>query len=285
MGVSFLTFNCRGLHGLEKRRDVLNFLKKKNKSIYFLQDTHFTNDDLTVIRAIWGFEVHISPGKSDSRGVAILFNNNFEYDIFKITPDEKGNFLSIEIKIENYIILLVNIYGPNCDSPEFFQSLHSSIDEFQGDFIIIGGDFNLVQDKEIDYYKYKHTGNPKAREVVLEMIEKLQLSDPWRLQHKNEKRYTWFGPSNKKGRLDFFLISSHLMNFLNNSTIDIGYRSDHSMVLFDIKFINFEKGKGFWKFNNSLLKDKIYIDGVKDILLSLKQQYALMPYLRDALKI
>ena len=59
------------------------------------------------------------------------------------------------------------------------------------------------------------------------------------------------------------------MNFLNKSDIDIGYRSDHAMVHFDIVFTNFEKGKGFWKFNNSLLKDKLYIDDVKDILLSL----------------
>ena len=148
----------------------------------------------------------------------------------------------------------------------------------------MGGDFNLVQNIESDYYRYKHIGNQKAREVVLEMIEKFQLSDPWRSQHENEKRYTWFGPSSKKGRLDFFLVSSHLMNFLNKSDIDIGYRSDHAMVHFDIVFTNFEKGKGFWKFNNSLLKDKLYIDGVKDILLSLKQQYALIPFLPDAIK-
>ena len=125
----------------------------------------------------------------------------------------------------------------------------------------MGGDFNLVQDKESDYYRYQHIGNQKAREVVLEMIEKFQLSDPWRSQHENEKRYTctWFGPSSGKGRLDFFLVSSHLMNFLNKSDIDIGYRSDHAMVHFDIVFTNFEKVKGFWKFNNSLLKDKLYI--------------------------
>ena len=51
-----------------------------------------------------------------------------------------------------------------------------------------------------------------------------------------------------------------------------------------IVFTHFEKGKGFWKFNNSLLKDKLYIDGVKDILLPLKQQYALIPFLPDAIK-
>ena len=163
-------------------------MKKKNKSLYFLQDTHFTNNDLTIVRAIWGSEVYISPGKTDSRGVAILFNNNFEYNMFKVTPDEKGNFLSIEIKIENYIILLVNIYGPNCDSPDFFQRLSSVIGEFHGDFIIMGGDFNLVQNIESDYYRYKHIGNQKAREVVLEMIEKFnyQILGDHNMKMKND---------------------------------------------------------------------------------------------------
>lgn len=36
-----MSLNCRGLAGMEKRRDVLNYIKQKNCSIYFLQDTHF----------------------------------------------------------------------------------------------------------------------------------------------------------------------------------------------------------------------------------------------------
>ena len=79
MSFSIITFNCRGLGGLEKRRDVLNYLKQKNFSISFLQDTHFTADDYTQVRSLWGYEIYISPGQSNSRGVAILFNNNFEY--------------------------------------------------------------------------------------------------------------------------------------------------------------------------------------------------------------
>lgn len=70
------------------------------------------------------------------------------------------------------------------------------------------------------------------------------------------------------------LVSSHLLNFVHKAKIDIGYRSDHSIVLIDIVFSHFVRGKGFWKFNNSLLKDKEYVVGVKKVIVSLKHQYA-----------
>ena len=44
---------------------------------YCLQDTHFTLDEIKFIRAQWGYDIYLSPGKRDSRGVAVLFNTNF----------------------------------------------------------------------------------------------------------------------------------------------------------------------------------------------------------------
>ena len=92
--------------------------------------------------------------------------------------------------------------------------------------------------------------------------------------HEDQKQYTWFGPSNKKSRIDSFLVSSYLLNCVHKAKRDIGYRSDHSIVLIDIVFSHFVRGKGFWKFNNSLLKDKEYVVGVKKVIVSLKHQYA-----------
>lgn len=131
---------------------------------------------------------------------------------------------------------------------------------------------------------YKHIENPKARKVLLNLKDKLNLKDPWRNQHENQKRYTWFGPSSKKGRIDFILVSSQLLNFVHNTSIKIGYRADHSIILIDIVFSKFEKGKGFWKFNISLQKDKEYINGVKKVIVSLKQRYTEAPNSQEAIE-
>lgn len=45
-----------------------------------------------------------------------------------------------------------------------------------------------------------------------------------------------------------------------------------------------KKEKGFWKFNNSLLKDKEYINGVKKVIASLKQQYTEAPNSQEAIE-
>lgn len=160
MSLSLLSFNCRGLLGIEKRRDVLNFLKQKQKSIYFLQDT-LTEDGVNMVRSMWGYEIFISPGKT---GVAILFNNNFEYEIIQVTTDEIGNYSAIDLRIEKYNIILINIYGHNRDSPDFYENIQSKVEHFFGDFVVIGGDFNFVKETSLDYYNYKLIGNPKSKE-------------------------------------------------------------------------------------------------------------------------
>ena len=48
--------------------------------------------------------------------------------------------------------------------------------------------------------------------------------------------------------------------------INPGYRTHHSSNLLQLRFIYNEWGRGCWKFNNSLLKNKDYIKLVKDTI-------------------
>ena len=210
MSFKVVTFNCRGLGGLDKRRDVLNYIKQKQFSISFLQDTHFTLNDYEQVRSFWGYDIYISPGQSNSRGTAILFNNTFEYHVLNEYKDTEGNLLVLEINMyKKYDILLVNIYGPNNDDPNFFQSVSDIILNFQGEFINMAGDFNLVQDIDLDYFNYTNINNKRAREKVLNMKVVHSLIDPWRVKYEQRKRYTWFRTNpTKKARIDFFLISN-----------------------------------------------------------------------------
>ena len=67
----------------------------------------------------------------------------------------------------------------------------------------------------------------------------------------------------KKARLTYFLVSSSLLFAIDKININAGYRTDHSSVEIEIILDTFNKGKGFWKFNNSLLRDKSFVDRVK----------------------
>ena len=76
-----ISFNTQGLQGINKRIDVLEYLKDKNFHIYCLQDTHFTKDDADKIKVQWGKDYVMSTFRSNARGVAILFGKDIELSI------------------------------------------------------------------------------------------------------------------------------------------------------------------------------------------------------------
>ena len=63
--------------------------------------------------------------------------------------------------------------------------------------------------------------------------------------------------------------------YITDSDIIPGYRADHSSITLRVKLQNNERGRGYWKFNNSLLKDKSYVDEIKKIIQEVKNTYAI----------
>lgn len=171
--VQIVSYNCQGLQSPEKRRDVFDYLKSKNYNIYCLQDTHFTEKDEISIKNLWGGECVFNSYRSNQRGVAILFNNNFEHKILNNIKDQNGNLLAINLIIEGKNVTLINIYSPNNDCPTFFSKVSDVIENFDNQSIIITGDYNLVQNQDLDTYNYCNVNNPKAKEKILEIKKKL----------------------------------------------------------------------------------------------------------------
>ena len=171
------------------------------------------------------------------------------------------------------------MYGPNSDNANFFKQISSHIDNIHNTDIIICGDYNCVLNPELDYYNYKGINNAKARETVLEIINDKYLIDPFRENYPTKKKFTWRKKSPcKQARLDYFLISENMRQFVKKSEIESGYRSDHSVVILELNFTNFKQGRSYWKHNNSLLSDIDYINQINEKILEVKQQYALPVY-------
>ena len=106
----------------------------------------------------------------------------------------------------------------------------------------------------------------------------------YRQSHPDTLRYTWRKKNPlKQSRLDFFLISGNLLSSVSSSSIEPSYRSDHSIVTLCLKFNDFIRGKGFWKFNNSLLYDEEFLTSIKTVIQNVKKQYAVPIYNFDNL--
>lgn len=251
-GVKIISINCQGLHDYKKRKDVFQFYRQQKCNILCLQDTHFTEDMENDITNEWGYTAYFNSFSSQSRGVAILFNNNFDFIVHRKKSDDTGNFLALDLTIENSRISLITIYEPNEDDPNFYEKITDTFEEFNNRHTIVVGDFNLVINPDRDYTNYLHINNPKAREKVLEMVSTHNLLDVFREINPDKLRYTWRKPNPfKQARLDFFLISQSLLSMVEECNILTSYRSDHSPVMLNLKFNEFKHGKGLWKFNNS----------------------------------
>ena len=89
--------------------------------------------------------------------------------------------------------MLMYIYGPSAgDNPGFFERIFKKIKEVGNNYTIIGGDWNVVLDVNLDTCNYKRMVNrPRSRNKIKEMMTIHELLDPWREIHPEKRRYTW----------------------------------------------------------------------------------------------
>ena len=217
--LKFMSLNCRGLSGQEKRRDVINYIRNLDFDIYFLQDTHITKRTLSKFNALWRGKCYHSCGTFNSRGTSILFKPHIQHKILHEEYCQEGNFVLMVCTIFQSTYTLVNIYGPNDDRPSFFHMLSEKLEDVDGENIIIGGDFNFVFDYKIDS-NYNQQNNINARNAFIELIYKHSLVDVWRDMYPDKQIFTWSKQNpTKYGRLDMFFIQEHLRSHVLSTAV------------------------------------------------------------------
>ena len=220
-----------------------------------------------------------SPGDSRSRGTCVLINPKTEVENIECSFDQAGRIVCIHGIIRDKKVLICNIYAPNEDDPAFFQTVIKMLDNFPDrDIVILGGDFNLVMNPEIDRYR-SACNNEKSHAVVAEIIDKLDLCDIWRVRNPNERKYTWCRDGGRRGkisasRIDMFLVSDGFTDCIQNCGITYGHKSDHSMIFFDINLDTYIRGPGVWKLNNQLLLESEYVSNIRETIKDTVQLFA-----------
>ena len=122
--------------------------------------------------------------------------------IHSTTIDTEGRYVIVDIEIKGIRLAMANIYAPNYNNPTFFLNLSQKIEDLSNENQIIGGDFNLVLNIDIDKLGGRQTTNLKSQEVLRNWCEHTDLIDIWRLQHPADQTFTWY--TKKICRLDFF---------------------------------------------------------------------------------
>ena len=279
--ITLLSLNADGLGDKIKRQAVFDKLKRKTKSgIFLLQETHTTPMVEKKWTDQWGNRnIIFGHGKSNSKGVAILFSNNLSYEVKKEFIDTEGRFIIVDIQIDKKIYTIANMYAPTrCKRQEqldVLQCFIDSLNNFTLENTLIGGDFNLYLNQRLDKLDTmaNTNDNPEYRNNILSFLESCDLVDIWRTLNPLKRLFTWHR-GNARSRLDYFFTSEHFLNTVKSVEILPGFHSDHSLLMMNLCDSNEQNiGKGFWKFNSSLLNDTEYVNNIKLLIAECKEKY------------
>jgi len=191
---------------------------------------HVPNLELkNVVKEKFDCKTFCSFGSNDSRGVAIMIFNNFEYQVEKFYKDRDGRLIYVDITSHVGKLRLVSVYCPNNiqERKIFLENMEYHINGIRP--LIIGGDWNCIENLRLD----KEGGNP------------------------NKGSFTWESETRDiRTRIDRGYISKSFIDKLKDvekitSTVTDG-------VLLSFKqhpFNNFKSDKSAWKMNTEILKD------------------------------
>lgn len=267
--INVVSYNVNGLRSMDKRRTIFNFLKAQNSHLILLQETQSTPEIEKVWSNEWGSRIFFAHGTNMSRGVALLVERNMPVQVEYSVVDPEGRYLILDVSFQELKFILVSVYAPNEDDPNFFVRLFAEIDKRENDSMILMGDFNTSLNPDIDLYNNVGANHIRKREIILNYMEERALTDIWRIKHPEDRVFSWRKPNSRvliMSRLDFALVSQDLALRTNKAEIKPRFLSDHCRVVINLDFTVIERGKGYWKFNNLLLQDKEFVSQMNDLI-------------------
>ena len=273
-----ISLNSQGLRSPDRRKTAFSYFLRHRADIILLQETHWTDDIEMQIQREWDGEIIFNHGTNTARGVAILFHSRLDYTVKQTRSDNDGRILNVVLELDGRTLNIINIYAPQTDSERrtFFSCLDRFIsEEFDN---IIGGDYNCIVNARLD----KFGGNPNARNSAATtlngMCTRYNLSDVWRKRHKDIRCFTWTAQHLTNGtfirtRIDKFLISNSLNQFVLDVSIKPFPHSDHDGVWLSLNFDQVKRGPGYWHFNNDLLSNAAFESEMNDFWTFWKTKY------------
>ena len=161
----------------------------KKLAFIFLQETHLKSKAENMVRAMWGYDCILNGNNTNSNGVAVLFRNNFDFSLHTVIRDDEGKHIILDIEMLGKRMTLVNLYAPSSgDHPEYFEKIEKDIDKIANNYILIGGDWNVVLNHALDSSRYRAVNRPRARKKVYDLMLKYDLIDSWRRLYPEKKK-------------------------------------------------------------------------------------------------
>lgn len=266
-----ISLNVNGLNDVRKRRLVFKSLKKFKRSIILLQETHCKSGNGRLWKSQWAHTMFLTEASGSTGGIATLFSKDLDPIILEVKTSPLNRFLLVTFELNGEKYKVANLYMPTSDREseqiEVLDSLAFSLDRDEGEYLVVGGDFNVALHQDWDRAGYSHPDIPnrRYRTHVQEFLEKFDLEDIWRIQNPNVQVFSW-SRANKFARLDYIFCSDSFPGQIKADNPKIFSFSDHKLIAITFRPSITPKGKGFWKMKPSLLNRDDFCKGIKEII-------------------
>ncbi len=269
-GFLFAAQNLNGGNEFNKRNATIKRMKSYEADLFALINTRFAQHTQTDICRFEEYLTFFAGNSSNSRGITVYVNPAADIQINNTISDEEGNYLLLEAKLGEIPTLLISVYGPNQDSPEFWINLFTKADELNYEHVLYLGDLNVTLDPKMDNYNYSGFQNPRTRRLINKLIDEDEICDTFRRLHPNTKEYTYkqfsMGGRDRirRARLYMALATPNLMNNITHVTHVPAFRKDldHGTLLIEVNFDSFKPGKGYFRTPPHIHTDPDYIEQI-----------------------
>ena len=97
--MNMISVNVHGIRTYVKRQKMFTWLSRKTADIIFLQETYSSVDIEKVWQREWKGDIVFSHGTNHSKGVAMLFKGNVDYEVKHCKTDKNGRYIIMDVDI------------------------------------------------------------------------------------------------------------------------------------------------------------------------------------------
>ena len=97
--LSIITLNVNGLNAPIKIHRIAEWIRKNDRHICFLQETHLRTEDLHTLKVKGWKEIFQANGQENKAGVARLISDKIDFKRRAIKRDPEGHFIILKGRV------------------------------------------------------------------------------------------------------------------------------------------------------------------------------------------
>ncbi len=249
------SYNVSGCKNYSKLKRLMTFLfklRKTDRFIFLLQETHLSSKELPLIQSLWREGIVLAPSTGKARGVLTLFSNNLFENILFTDGTSDGRITVTIGSYDSKIDMFISLYSPNSGkNAEFYTSFFAKVNrlvlKYDVENIYLSGDFNLVLSGAVSSNRSQSLYEKKLCNLITSELESLHLESI-----SDITKPTW-NRKDKFSTLDYIFGPKAVSNgHIESKTLWAMDKSDHAAILVIIEF-DLDKGRGMLRPNLAFL--------------------------------